>query len=185
MPDIREISVTLVCGRFTRRVTPEALAREIGVPTVRPALLALLLRPGEPDASPAGLPITPGEPTEGERSFVPIVPNVPIVNVQEYIFSGNVPERSETNVPTHAILDAPAAINAPHRLAKRLAEELGDPGSLPWFERVAECLDERTVLDALDRALRVPGHAVRRSRAAYFTKIVAPLVRQAPAASVR
>ncbi|MCC7540581.1 MAG: hypothetical protein IT379_30480 [Deltaproteobacteria bacterium] len=168
MPDLRDIAITLACGRFVRRVTPEALAAALGLATVRPALLSLLLRPGEPDTVPAG-PSPSGEPTEGERSFGTNV------NVPENILIGNVHERAlvpRTNVAPERARD----------LADHLAQALDDPASLLWFRKVVQSLDEATVTNALDRALRVPEHAIRRSRAAYFTGIVAPLLRRTPAA---
>ena len=67
MPKIKEIAVTLACGVVTRTVTPEELATELELSTVRPALLALLLRRSGPQPVPAaGSPS--GEPTEGALS---------------------------------------------------------------------------------------------------------------------
>jgi hypothetical protein len=156
MSDVRDITITLVRGGVERTVTPEALASELGLESVRPALLALLLRPLRPS----------GEPTEGERSFVP---NVNVEN----ILPENVPERSFST-------EHEASSKRAHALAEQLARELDDRGSLPWFERVATALDEQVVTDALARALQVPEHMIRRSRAAYFTAIVAPLLRRVP-----
>ncbi len=172
MPKIKEIAVTLACGVVTRTVTPEELATELELSTVRPALLALLLRRSGPQPVPAaGSPS--GEPTEGARSFERSSGQSVGTNVRTDI-SGtrNVHERSFPERQQAPLREANA-------LADRLARDLDDPASLAWYRQVAAALEEDLILDALHRALNVPAHRLRRSRAALFTSFVAPLVRQA------
>lgn len=171
MLSIQEMSVTIACGSRTRAVAPEALARQLGLATVRPALFALLLGPVDPQPVPIGSSPS-GEPTEGERSFAPNVgTNGTNVDVPQKYILGNVSERSLPEGQE----DFPESADA---LAKKLADALNDPGSLAWFRQVAETLDPLLVRHALVRALNVPPDRLRRSRAAYFTSIVAPLVRR-------
>jgi hypothetical protein len=174
---MHEITITLARGNITRAVTPEALARELGVATVQAALLALLLRPDDPELFHSRRSSPSGEPTEGERSLGPNVGsngrNVGRnVNVQENIIgSPNVNERSFPE--KREALSEDASV-----LATELADKLEDHESLPWFRQVAETLDPLLIRDALACALNLPAHRLRRSRAAYFTSIVAPFVRR-------
>ena len=62
--------------------------------------------------------------------------------------------------------------NHSEALATYLAERLHDWRSLAFYRKVARSLPEEVVRDALSRALDVPRHAIRRSRAAYFTTLI-------------
>jgi hypothetical protein len=190
---IHAISITLACGAVTRAVTPEALARELGLGTVRPALLALLLRPADPDAI-AVSPAVPPSTGEGREGVVP-GPNVSAGNVSE---GPNVTERTNgtnvgpnvtdnkyflgPNVTERSLPDKQEAssrnTDADER-ARELADALGDPESLAWYRKVLAALSPDVVQDAVSTATSVPASKLRRSRAAYFTSIVAPLVREA------
>ncbi|MFO0590495.1 MAG: hypothetical protein U0441_23335 [Polyangiaceae bacterium] len=61
-------------------------------------------------------------------------------------------------------------------LAAHLADALADSHSLAFYQLVARSLPPEAIQDALTRALDLSPRDVRRSRAAYFTALVRPLL---------
>lgn len=70
-------------------------------------------------------------------------------------------------------------------LASFLADRLCDAKSLALYLRIARALPESLVRDCLSRALDLPAREVKRSRAAYFTALCLPHLREHEAAANR
>jgi hypothetical protein len=66
------------------------------------------------------------------------------------------------------------SVDDSERLADYLATRLGDEKSLAFYGLVARSVPREVIGDALGRALDVPRHNVRRSRAALFTALIRP-----------
>ncbi len=62
--------------------------------------------------------------------------------------------------------------------ASFLAERLDDAKSLAFYRRVARIVPSPIIRDCLTRALDLPARDVRRSRAAYFTTLCLPHLRE-------
>jgi hypothetical protein len=54
----------------------------------------------------------------------------------------------------------------------RLASHLGDGANIGWLRKLAAMHPRSLLQDALERAMAVPAHQIRKSRGAYFTGIV-------------
>lgn len=70
-------------------------------------------------------------------------------------------------------------------LASFLAERLDDAKSLAFYRRIARIVPSPIIRDCLTRALDLPARDVRRSRAAYFTALCLPHLREHEAAANR
>lgn len=176
MSKIHDILVTLACGTVTRAVTPEELAAEVRLPSVRPALLALLLRPVDPQAVHSRQPSPLGEGGEGERS---VGRNV------ERLDPSVGPDVSPKRISGANVAERPAAgqvmllSEGIEVLAQEVAAALDDPTSVGWYRQAATELGSSVVRAILRQTLEVPAWKLRRSRAAYFTGICSRLIREA------
>jgi hypothetical protein len=192
---MKEITLVLVRGEATRAVTPEDLAHALRADpaALHGAFLGLLLSRQRETSSPE---IGSGEGEGGgaidrtvDGSLKPTIDGSPdrtIVGPQ-----GNISARSDrSNDRAPDIFSSPANDRSsslvlkaspknPGALAKYLADELGDPGGLPWYQTVAATLDRQIITATLYKTMSIPTAQIRTTRGAYFTALVVPLIRHA------
>jgi len=165
-----DVVITVELGGRRRQITATALASALGksAASVREGLLRLLYQ-GSLGHVPA-----PGDdeyPQEEGDSRGRSLPSVRKRNGDKQIRSYPFGEDGGPGEET------PIAVDKSERLADYLADVLRDDKSLAFYKLVAAAVPHEVVREALDRALDVPRHQVRRSRAAIFTALVLPHLR--------
>lgn len=157
MTPIFGLRIALSLGARRRELNPRELGDALGVADPSPALAKLLFT-GHPQAMNKGKGAL-GE--EASRQPVTLNESFNSVPVRTVRTGGEC--RGEVRG---------GAVDNPEALATFLAERLRDWRSLGFYRKIARQLPESVVRDALARALDVPAHAIRRSRAAYFTTLI-------------
>jgi hypothetical protein len=153
--------ITLSLGSCSRDVPIDFLAQALQSPD-RNSALAKLLYDNHPQLMNKGKGamgdgvLSPPVTVNGDKDSSPSILKPVIVQEEEYCQVGEEPSPAQDS----------------EALACFLAERLRDWRSLGFYRKVARMLPESVVRDALARALDVPGHAIRRSRGAYFTTLI-------------
>lgn len=151
--------ITLELGGHRRTVLASTLATRLAETDVHAAVTGLLFG-SEPSLSDGE---ARGKGSEGDPSF-------PVTNEEKESLSPFVPGEEGKGCRGREEEANPSA------LAAHLADALDDSHSLAFYQLVARSVPPEAIRDALTRALDLRPQDVRRSRAAYFTALVRPLL---------
>lgn len=159
------LRITLELGTRRREFEAQDLAATFGLDDLEPALLALLFQGPYPQLVNKRRGTIGGGASRKENNE-----NVSFVREEEERERGSRGEGREEEA---------------RKLASYLADRLRDAKSLALYLRITRALSESLVRDCLSRALDLPAREVKRSRAAYFTALCLPHLREREAADRR
>lgn len=163
VPDIR---ITLELGGRRRTLSASELVAPPGLAATRAVLLANLVAAISPqDGGPHVVHTLTGEPTErgngSENENINSFPEPLVPSMKEEVSQTEILQRLDTRV---------------HAVATLLACALVDQKSLRFYRLVAQGVPLRVIRSALSQALELTPREVKRSRAAYFTAIIRPVL---------